>query len=438
MEEMTAKKESWAYHFPKPDIKKIDFYKEQAHMKNADAQFNLGVCYEMGIGVEQDYKKAKQLYEESAKEKNISALCRLGCFYDEGIGGISKNRDKSAEYFKKAEKILIANFDHVTELSKQYVTAVNYLLLRAIKNENIDMIKQILPKKLKCMELYIKYLTNPDVSAKKKYFEHALRQKYLPEYLRGRKITSLTETSRQEFEFNVKKLSKKFINQCVKDNMDKTYLQLIDLKTKVPETLQIMVDSTIENFLNEKQKYDFLQQKLDIDEEISKLDAQEDIIIVEFLYSDSTPSSRLESYKKFRDDLIEARENIQGQAVSEQKHLKSIDKMIKSNDQRIKRLTEFELELSSKNEFSLSFFQSDGRNKQSCAPLTDEEKQELAQLKAKRRGLTTPPKAEPQPTKIQDKISLFSSFSKPKDKPSPSPEQPLRIMGISTKGSLNG
>jgi len=50
------------------------------------AQFNLGVMYDKGDGVPQDYKEAIQWYRLAADQGTPSAQLNLGFMYDKGIG----------------------------------------------------------------------------------------------------------------------------------------------------------------------------------------------------------------------------------------------------------------------------------------------------------------------------------------------------------------
>ena len=56
---------------------------EQGHAK---AQFKLGVFYEIGQGVPQDYKEAVKWYRLAANQGNASAQSNLGVMYDKGQG----------------------------------------------------------------------------------------------------------------------------------------------------------------------------------------------------------------------------------------------------------------------------------------------------------------------------------------------------------------
>ena len=57
-----------------------------ANQGNADAQFNLGVMYDVGQGVVQDHKQAMRWYTLSAEQGNASAQLNLGLNYFNGKG----------------------------------------------------------------------------------------------------------------------------------------------------------------------------------------------------------------------------------------------------------------------------------------------------------------------------------------------------------------
>ena len=61
-----------------PMITKLIIAAEQG---NATAQFDLGYFYDNGLGVEQDYKKAKECYEKAAEQGNATAQEYLGYIY---------------------------------------------------------------------------------------------------------------------------------------------------------------------------------------------------------------------------------------------------------------------------------------------------------------------------------------------------------------------
>jgi hypothetical protein len=48
-------------------------FQSAANKGNADAQFNLGLMYLNGEGIEQDYQKARALFQQSAEQNNVRA-----------------------------------------------------------------------------------------------------------------------------------------------------------------------------------------------------------------------------------------------------------------------------------------------------------------------------------------------------------------------------
>lgn len=57
-------------------------YKRLAVQGNADAQFNLGLLYDEGLGVTQNYKKAFEWYQKAAEQGLADAQFNLGVLYD--------------------------------------------------------------------------------------------------------------------------------------------------------------------------------------------------------------------------------------------------------------------------------------------------------------------------------------------------------------------
>ena len=81
-----------------PDLQKT---LQSARQGNAAAQFNLGLMYDSGRGVRQDYTKAVQWYRKAAEQGQAEAQYNLGVMYEEGQG-VSTNRKVAKEWFGKA------------------------------------------------------------------------------------------------------------------------------------------------------------------------------------------------------------------------------------------------------------------------------------------------------------------------------------------------
>lgn len=64
----------------------VRFYLEHAEKGNVQAEYNLGVCYEHGDGVKQDYEKAVYWYRRAADKGYDKAQMNLGVCYTNGYG----------------------------------------------------------------------------------------------------------------------------------------------------------------------------------------------------------------------------------------------------------------------------------------------------------------------------------------------------------------
>ncbi|MBI0407747.1 MAG: sel1 repeat family protein, partial [Nitrosospira sp.] len=64
----------------------IDMYKPLAEQGNAAAQNNLGVMYDQGEGVIQNYQEALKWFRLSAIQGDVEAQNNLGVMYDQGRG----------------------------------------------------------------------------------------------------------------------------------------------------------------------------------------------------------------------------------------------------------------------------------------------------------------------------------------------------------------
>lgn len=75
----------------------IPFVKKSAKRGNAEAQYNLGYCYEKGVGVEIDQNKAIKWYQKSAEQNYTDAEYALMMAYAEGKG-VEKNQETAFKY----------------------------------------------------------------------------------------------------------------------------------------------------------------------------------------------------------------------------------------------------------------------------------------------------------------------------------------------------
>ncbi len=74
-----------------------------AEQGDANAQYNLGMLYARGQGVQQDYKRAAEWYEKAAAQDVPAAEYNLGVMYANGQG-VTANPEEAAKWFLKAEQ----------------------------------------------------------------------------------------------------------------------------------------------------------------------------------------------------------------------------------------------------------------------------------------------------------------------------------------------
>lgn len=81
-----------------PDFKETLQVAEQG---DAAAQYNLGVMYDQGQGVRQDYVQAVQWYRKAAEQGHAVAQYNLGSMYDQGQG-VRQDYAQAVGWFRKA------------------------------------------------------------------------------------------------------------------------------------------------------------------------------------------------------------------------------------------------------------------------------------------------------------------------------------------------
>ena len=79
----------------------IDELKKAAEQGYAQAQYNLGVCYANGDGVEKNPTEAVKWYRKAAEQGDALAQCNLGVCYANG-NGVEKNLNEAVKWHRKA------------------------------------------------------------------------------------------------------------------------------------------------------------------------------------------------------------------------------------------------------------------------------------------------------------------------------------------------
>ena len=96
----------------------VECFLDAADNGNSDAMFMLGLCYELGNGVRQDYHRAVDWYERAAALDDATAQERLGDLYAEGIG-VALDKVESAKWYRKAAEN--GNMDAKARLGVCYI-----------------------------------------------------------------------------------------------------------------------------------------------------------------------------------------------------------------------------------------------------------------------------------------------------------------------------
>ena len=109
--QLYAKKNSKFYN--KEEAKKcFDGIIDAADRGNSQAQYQLGIMYARGQGVENNPEKALYWYRKAAEQNNADALSTLGNIYKNGQLGVTKNTAEAFDFYLKA-----ANLGHADAMS---------------------------------------------------------------------------------------------------------------------------------------------------------------------------------------------------------------------------------------------------------------------------------------------------------------------------------
>jgi TPR repeat protein len=119
---------SSCYVATSPDV--LAAWKTEAEAGDLSAQFCLGVMFELGMDVAQDFERALHWYRLAADQGNPLAQSALGNMYYEGRGG-PKNYSEAAHWYQlaKAQALDFVGFNALktaNSLDRQLVFAINH------------------------------------------------------------------------------------------------------------------------------------------------------------------------------------------------------------------------------------------------------------------------------------------------------------------------
>lgn len=118
----------------------VKWYTRTAEQGNADAQHDLGYCYEFGEGVDKNLKEAVKWYTKAAEQGLPMAQCNLGVCYKYG-NGVEKNFEEAVKWYTKAanqeyaraQYNLALSYDKGEGVAKNDSEAMKWYL-KAVKN----------------------------------------------------------------------------------------------------------------------------------------------------------------------------------------------------------------------------------------------------------------------------------------------------------------
>lgn len=115
----------------------VSHFKLAAGHHHASATFNLGICFEKGIGVTQDLRTAMECYQAAADLHHPRAIYNLGIFYAQGLGGLKKNRQAARRCFVTAAQLGVVEAKlalGIPVLKKNVMAPNDFIIQSAIHN----------------------------------------------------------------------------------------------------------------------------------------------------------------------------------------------------------------------------------------------------------------------------------------------------------------
>ncbi|SMM98975.1 hypothetical protein SPONL_299 [uncultured Candidatus Thioglobus sp.] len=85
-------------------MKNYQHITELANQKDAESQYQLGLIYELGLGIDKDLLQAFEWYQKSANQNHPKAQYNLGVFYALSKGGIDKDIQQSKYWIRCAHE----------------------------------------------------------------------------------------------------------------------------------------------------------------------------------------------------------------------------------------------------------------------------------------------------------------------------------------------
>lgn len=86
---------------PQKESELLKSYRKAAENGDADAQYNMSVCYYKMLTVDYNPAEGLKWLRKAAEQGHVEAQYRLGLLYSGGIG-VTRDMDKAIEWMRKA------------------------------------------------------------------------------------------------------------------------------------------------------------------------------------------------------------------------------------------------------------------------------------------------------------------------------------------------
>ncbi|KAF6212864.1 hypothetical protein GE061_010574 [Apolygus lucorum] len=82
----------------------LELFISASHRGNGPAAYNLAQCFELGIGIKQNFHEAAKWYQTAVDRGHLTAMYNLGVFYVHGWGGLKQDTKRARQLFNEAAK----------------------------------------------------------------------------------------------------------------------------------------------------------------------------------------------------------------------------------------------------------------------------------------------------------------------------------------------
>uniref|UniRef100_V9IFX1 Death ligand signal enhancer n=1 Tax=Apis cerana TaxID=7461 RepID=V9IFX1_APICE len=163
-----------------------------ANLSSAASMFNLGLCYELGLGTLVDYAQAAKYYNDAAERGHADATYNLGVFYAQGRGGFTVDIDRARSYFVKAAKLGQSQAQYALDLEKRYYQAKKKETDTILPDEHKNMLQSMRNNKNMnyILKKLINYNSTLNIQSQENFLENSDHKQSVIEYINPVKLIS--------------------------------------------------------------------------------------------------------------------------------------------------------------------------------------------------------------------------------------------------------